>query len=148
MKKVLIASAVVLLSTGMFSCKKSSDSTPAPDPNVTYKATINGASEVPANASLATGTATLVFNTTTKIFTVTVNFAGLTPSNGHIHKGAVGVSGGVIFPFTLPLASPFTYTSGALDATQEADLTAGSYYVNLHTTAFPGGEIRGQLIKQ
>ncbi len=147
MKNVLFVCGIVLLSTGMFSCKKSSDPAPAPDPNVTYKATINGASEVPANASAATGTATLVFNTNTKIFTVTVNFTGITAINGHIHKAAVGVSGPVIFPFA-SFASPITYTSGALDATQEADLNAGLYYVNLHTTALPGGEIRGQLIKQ
>jgi CHRD domain len=148
MKNVLFVCAIVLLSTGIYSCKKSSDPAPAPDPNVTYKATINGPSEVPANASAATGTATLVFNTTTKIFTVTVNFTGIAATNGHIHKGAVGVSGGVIFPFTLPITSPVTYTSAALDATQEADLVGGLYYVNLHTAAFPGGEIRGQLIKQ
>ena len=147
MKNALFVCGIVLLSTGIFSCKKSSDPAPAPDPNVTYKATINGASEVPANASAATGTATLVFNTTTKIFTVTVNFTGITAINGHIHKAAVGVSGPVIFPFA-SFASPITYTSAALDATQEADLAAGLYYVNLHTTALPGGEIRGQLIKQ
>jgi hypothetical protein len=147
MKNVLFVCAIVLLSVGFYSCKKSSDSTPAPDPNVTYKATITGASEVPANASTATGTATLTFNTSTKIFTIAVTFTGVTAINGHIHKGAVGTSGGVIFPFS-SFTSPISYTSAALDATQEADLTAGLYYVNLHSTAFPGGEIRGQLIKQ
>jgi hypothetical protein len=33
-----------------------------------------------------------------------------------------------------------------LTAAQEADLLANNYYVNLHTDAFPAGEIRGQLI--
>ncbi len=46
------------------------------------------------------------------------------------------------------LTSPITFTTPALTATQEADLMANQMYVNLHTVAFPGGEIRGQLIKQ
>jgi hypothetical protein len=124
------------------SCKKSED------PNVTFKATINGVSETPANASTATGTATLTFNKDTKIFTVVVNYSGVTATNAHIHKGDVGVAGAVVFGFTAPLTSPINYTSVALDAAQEADLNANLYYVNIHSAAFPGGEIRGQLIKQ
>jgi hypothetical protein len=124
------------------SCKKSED------PNVTFKATLNGASETPPNASTATGTATLTFNKDTKIFTVVVNYSGVTAINAHIHKGDVGVAGSVVFGFTAPLTSPINYTSVALDATQEADLNANLYYVNIHSAAFPGGEIRGQLIKQ
>lgn len=113
-----------------------------------FKATINSASEVPVNASTATGTATLTFNTTSKIFTVVVTYTGLTPTAGHIHKAAVGVSGGVIYPFTNVGTSPINYTSAALTTDQETDLTGGLNYVNLHTSAFGGGEIRGQLIKQ
>ncbi len=124
------------------SCKKSTD------PNVTFKAIINGASETPANASTASGTATLTYNKDTKIFTVVVTFSGITATASHIHKGDVGVAGGVIFGFTAPITSPINYTSVALDATQDADLNANMYYVNIHSAAFPGGEIRGQLIKQ
>jgi len=135
-----------LLISSLVSCDKD-DPAPAPNPNVTFLATLNGASEVPANASAATGTATLIFNTTTKIFTLTVTHNIATPTNGHIHKAAVGVSGPAVFPFA-SFTSPITYTSVALDAAQEADLNAHLYYVNIHTAAFPGGEIRGQLIKQ
>lgn len=133
--------AGVLITAG--SCKKDD-----PDPNVIFLATINGASEVPVNASTATGTANLTFNKDTKIFSIVTNFSGVTATNAHIHKGALGVSGGVVFGFTSPITSPINYTSVALDATQEADLNANLYYVNIHSTAFPGGEIRGQLIKQ
>lgn len=126
---------------GMTSCKKDDV-----NPNVTYKATLTGANEVPANSSTATGTATLTLNTDTKVFSVTLphNVVGVT--GGHIHKAAVGANGDVVFPFA-NLTSPITFTSPVLTAAQEADLNAGLYYVNLHTAAFPGGEIRGQLIK-
>jgi len=136
---------ISILLAGVISCDNNDDT--SSNPNVTFKADLNGTSEVPANASTATGTATLTFNTVTKIFTITVTHNISAPTNGHIHKGAVGVSGSPVFPFT-SFTSPITYTSIALDATQEADLNAGLYYVNIHTAAFAGGEIRGQLIKQ
>ncbi|MEY2917112.1 MAG: hypothetical protein RIS73_826 [Bacteroidota bacterium] len=146
MKLLIRFLAIAFIVTSVSSCSKS-DPTPVPDPNVTFKATLSGASEVPANASAATGTATLTFNTTTKIFSLTVTHSIATATNGHIHKAAAGASGGVIFPFS-SFTSPIAYTSVALDATQEADLNANLYYVNIHTAAFPGGEVRGQLIKQ
>ena len=145
MKIIIRLLAISTILFGISSCDKN-ENTP-PDPNVTFKATLTGAQEVPANASTATGDATLTFNTTTKIFTLAVTHTIASPTNGHIHKAAVGVSGGVIFPFA-SFTSPISYTSPALDATQEADLNAGLYYVNIHTSAFPNGEIRGQLIKQ
>ncbi|GAB2813754.1 CHRD domain-containing protein [Ferruginibacter profundus] len=146
MKNVIIFMAIAMLSMGLLSCKKD-DPAPAADPTTTFKATLTGASEVPANASAATGTATLTFNTVTKVFTVTVTYSGVTANNGHIHKGAAGSNGSVIFPFS-GLTSPIGYTSAALDATQEGDLNNNLYYVNIHSAAFPAGEIRGQLIKQ
>lgn len=146
MKHLISFLAISFLFTGLISCSKS-DPAPAPNPNTTFLATLNGASEVPANGSTATGTATLTFNTTTKIFTIAVTHNIATPTNGHIHKAATGVSGPPVFPFS-SFTSPIAYTSIALDAAQEADLNANLYYVNIHTAAFGGGEIRGQLIKQ
>ena len=138
---------VFITLSGLISCDNSyNNSTPTPV-IVTFNATLNGASEVPPNSSAATGTAVLTFNKTTKVFLLTVTYSGLTPTDGHIHRGAEGTApaNNIIFPLT-SLTSPISYTSVALDATQEADLIANFYYVNLHTTAFTGGEIRGQLI--
>lgn len=115
--------------------------------DVTFLATLNGASEVPANASTATGSCVATFNTTTKILTAVTIHNIAAPTNGHFHKGAVGVSGPVVLGFAT-FISPINYVSPALDATQEADLMANLYYDNIHTAAFPGGEIRGQLTKQ
>jgi hypothetical protein len=90
------------------SCTKSED------PNVIFQDT-ERSSETSANASTATGTATLTYNKNTKIFTIVVYFNGVTATIGHIHKGAVGVSGDPVFGFTPPITSPITYTTVALD---------------------------------
>lgn len=147
MKNMFKILAFTFLTTVFVSCEE--EVAKVVNSNVTYTATLSGMKEVPANASTAVGTATLVYNKTTKIFTIAVVHSGLTPTGGHIHKGAAGTNGGVIFGFpSTGLASPVSYTSVALTAEQEADLTAGLYYVNLHTAAFAGGEIRGNLVKQ
>ncbi len=150
MKNLFKFSLALFMICFMNSCNNDDDddnSTPPTSSTTTYKATLNGSSEVPANASTATGMATLVYNNSSKVFNITVTYTGMTATNAHIHKGAVGVSGPPVFPFT-SFTSPIYFTSTALDATQIADLNANLYYVNLHSTAYPDGEIRGQLIKQ
>ncbi|WP_310556501.1 CHRD domain-containing protein [Flavobacterium sp.] len=148
MKNIFKFLAILVVFWGFVSCSKD-DPAPlyAPNPNVTFLATLNSANEVPTNTSTATGSATLVYNTITKIFTINVTHNVTSPTNGHIHKAAVGVNGSPVFPFTA-YTSPMSLTSAPLDATQEADLYANLYYVNIHSTTFGGGEIRGQLIKQ
>ena len=110
----------------------------------TFTATLNGANEVPPNISDGSGTATLVFNENTNKFDLNVIYSGVTATDAHIHKGAVGVSGPAVFPITVT-ASPLTLDDVTLTAEQEADLKNGLYYVNIHSAAYPGGEIRGQL---
>ncbi len=148
MKLLIRFLSISLLVIFVAACGKD-DSVPPPTPNptFTFNAVLSGGAEVPANASSATGTASLIFDTLTKIFTLNVTYTGVTATNGHIHKAAAGASGAVVFP--LPnFASPIAYTSMAITAQQEADLRANLYYVNIHSSAFLGGEIRGQLIKQ
>ena len=146
MKKYLLLFVSVL---AFVSCSDDDDNNSSGSSSTvtTYKATLNGASEVPANSSTATGTANLEYNSSSKTFNITVTYTGMTATNGHIHKGAVGISGPPVFPFT-SFSSPIYFTSTTLDATQIIDLGSNLYYVNLHSTAYPDGEIRGQLIKQ
>lgn len=147
MKSLFGFSAILfLLFIGVSCSNDDDDPVPTPTPTiVTFNATLNGANEVPANDSDATGTATLTYNKTTKIFAIGVIYTGLTPIMGHVHVGAVGVNGPALFTFT-DLMSPISYVSPVLTAAQEADLLANKYYVNLHTEAIQSGEIRGQLI--
>lgn len=114
---------------------------------VVFRAILSGASEVPSNMSTATGDAVLTFNESTNTFNIVVNYSGVDATAGHIHKGAPTESGGVVFPFD-QLASPINYTSPPLDSTRKADLFANLYYVNIHSAAFPAGEIRGQLVRE
>ena len=116
----------------------------ASGPKTTFSATLNGASEVPAITTTATGSATLAVNDSTKVVTLTGSYSGLTPTVAHVH-GPAGktATAGVVFAITAAggtLSGTFT----ASDA-QLADLRAGNWYVNVHSAANPGGEIRGQL---
>jgi hypothetical protein len=134
----------------IFSCKKKDDVViPPVVTTVNFAATVNGASEVPTNASSATGSMIGSFDKVSKIFSLTLTYSGLTATNMHIHKGPAGVSGSVLFGLsTSPFTSPITYTSPALSTGQEDSLMTNLYYVNIHSSAFPAGEIRGQITKQ
>ncbi len=112
-----------------------------------FKATLSGASEVPPTTSVGTGTATVTLDTDTGKLVWDVAYSGLTgPAKAaHIHGPAgPGQNAGVVVPLKGNLASPIK-GSATLTAAQMADLEAGQYYVNIHTAANKGGEIRGQL---
>jgi hypothetical protein len=111
-----------------------------------YQAVINGAQEVPPSGSPATGFGCFVLNADNTLDYL-VSYAGLTgvESAAHIHGPApAGVNGGVVFPFVV--GSPMIGTFGPLTAAQVSDLSNGLYYVNIHSTVNPGGEIRGQIL--
>ena len=111
---------------------------------------MDGSQETPPNASPATGTVTGTYDDVGNILSITTMASGFVApvSAAHIHKAPAGVAGGVIFPLTGATGSTsyfsvnlFTYT-----AANETDLFAGLHYVNIHSSTFPGGEIRGQLL--
>ena len=144
MIKTIKLLTTLLVFTTLFSCSKKDK----PNNDITiFKATLMGASATPPNPSTATGTSTLTYNSSTKTFTDITSYSGLTPIAGHIHKGAIGEAGPIIFPFT-DLTSPITLNSPVLTDEQITALFKDSMYVNLHTKEYPAGEIRGQLIKQ
>jgi hypothetical protein len=113
------------------------------------KATLNAKSEVPPNASTGTGTADIDYDAATKKLTWKVTYSGLSgpATAAHFHGPAEpGKNAGVAVAIPNATSSPAEGSATLTDA-QAADLTAGKYYVNVHTAANPGGEIRGQVTK-
>ncbi len=112
-----------------------------------FGAKLSGANEVPANASPGSGTLEASLDKQTSVLSWTVTYAGLTGpvKAGHFHGPAVaGANAGVALGFTGSVESPVK-GSATLTAAQIEDLAAGKWYVNLHTAANPGGELRGQV---
>ena len=65
----------------------------------------------------------------------------------HIHRGAPGVNGPIVFDLGNPV-SPVEAVWSGMTAGDVADLMAGNLYVNVHASGRPAGEIRGQVVKQ
>ena len=111
------------------------------------KATLDGKSETPPNAS--TGTAAIDWDAATKKLSWKITYSGLSgpATAAHFHGPAEpGKNAGVAVAIPNATTSPAEGSATLTDA-QAADLLAGKYYVNVHTAANPGGEIRGQVMK-
>lgn len=110
-------------------------------------ATLSGAAEVPPNTSAGMGQLQAEFDKTTNTFSYTLRFSGLSGpvKAGHFHGPAeAGKNAGVALGISNIGESP-VQGRAVLTAAQAADLLAGKWYVNLHTAANPGGELRGQV---
>ncbi len=113
------------------------------------KATLDGKSEVPANTSAGTGTADIDYDAATKKLSWKLTYSGLSgPATAAHFHGPAEPATTPASRFAIPNAttSPVEGSATLTDA-QAADLMAGKYYVNVHTAANPGGEIRGQVTK-
>ena len=108
--------------------------------------TLSGANEVPVNASAATGTGTFALDPITLALRGGVVTTGIVATAAHIHIGAAGVAGAVIVPLVLNADGSWVVPAGTLLTPAQFDLLrSGGLYVNVHSVAYPGGEIRGQL---
>jgi hypothetical protein len=118
-----------------------------------FHADMVGSAEVPPTGSAATGTADATLDTSAKTLDYTVTWSGLTGPAimAHFHGPApAGKNAGVLVPLgksmTAGLTPPLHATVTLTDA-QISSLEAGNWYVNVHTPAHKGGEIRGQVVK-
>lgn len=129
----------------------------ADPPTPAFGGPLDGSQEVPAVVTAATGEATVVISADNSTIWYVVTYSGLSGAlaAAHIHAGAAGVNGGVILPLVAS-ASPMVGTLTSSNFTPSGSITtfaeavsavkAGTTYVNLHTAANPGGEIRGQVV--
>lgn len=111
-----------------------------------FVAVLDGAQEVPPNASLASGTGTLVLDEATRMVTWSVTAVGLSAIDAHIHQARFGIGGGIVVdlgPGTTSFSGSATFTAAQVTA-----LINNEMYFNLHTVAFGAGEIRGQISEQ
>ncbi|MEO8620920.1 MAG: CHRD domain-containing protein [bacterium] len=127
----------------------------------TYVATLTGSREIPPVVTTATGKATFTLVGQTVTYTVLASGFATPLTVGHVLIGPSGTTGLVIVPFNI-IAQSGTVASGSIDLS--VPITFGNVtisgdslhtlfetskaYVNLHTAAFPGGELRGQIVKQ
>lgn len=143
--------ALVLL-TG---CKKDDDT----DKNLVAFSNIalSGANEVPPVSPAGSGMFNGTYNRATKVLNYTVTWSLSDPMaqtrNMHFHGPAeVTEFASPRLPITgFPTGSAnqtFTSSTVPLDATQEEELLNGKWYINIHSSTHPGGELRGQLIRR
>jgi hypothetical protein len=107
-------------------------------------AMLDGGQEVPPNASAGSGVGLFNINPATNTLDYFIIFAGVAETAQHIHGFALpGTSAGVVHP--LPAGSPKVGSWVYPDALEQS-IIDGMTYVNIHSAAFPGGEIRGQIV--
>jgi hypothetical protein len=153
MKKASFFSIAILCSIVFINiisgCSKNNSTTP----NTSYKlaGTATGDQEVPPVTTSGTGTLTGTLNSSTNALHYDVSWSNLsgTATAAHFHgPAAPGTNSGVVIPFKLNNNGTSGTAIGdtTLTDAQKADLIAGKWYFNVHTTAHGGGEIRGQVI--
>jgi hypothetical protein len=108
------------------------------------KVTLSGTNEVPPVTTAASGGGTIKIGDDGSV-SGSVSTTGVAGTVAHIHEGAAGTNGPVIVPLTKE-GDTYKVPAGAkLTEAQMASFKAGNLYINVHSAAHPGGEIRGQL---
>jgi hypothetical protein len=106
---------------------------------------LSGASEVPPVTTQASGSGTVTVGSDCSV-QAKITVTGMKATAAHIHQGAAGANGKVVVPFTKQGEDTFVAPEGAkLDEQACADYKAGKTYVNVHSDAHKGGEVRAQL---
>jgi hypothetical protein len=116
--------------------------------DVNLKADLKGSSQVPPVDTKGTGSVTATYDTASKKLSWKGNVSGLSgpATAAHFHAAEAGKNGGIVVPIAGADKGTFD-GSATLTDEQAADLMAGKWYVNVHTAANKGGEVRGQVTK-
>lgn len=141
-KRVVSLLAVIVLALAAFGATAWAQSS-------TYSAGLTGAAEVPGPGDTdGVGGAAVSFTSDTEIvYALDVSAITLPAAAAHIHRGTATESGPVVVPFDPPGADGKVSGTVTADAALVAEIKANpqNFYVNVHTSDFPAGAIRGQL---
>jgi len=111
----------------------------------TMQVTLAGSQEVPPVSTAASASGTISVAADLAI-SGSVSTTGVEGTMAHIHKAAAGQNGPVIVPMVKTAENVWSIPAGAkLTEAQYQDLKDGNLYINVHSAAHKGGEIRGQL---
>jgi hypothetical protein len=124
-----------------------------------YTVDMTAALATPPAAGNGTGHATLTLSGQTLHYDITVSDLSGPATMAHIHVGQPGVGGPPVYTFKIEKVGSGKLAEGDIDLTKPASksvsgdslkvlLDNGSAYINVHTAANPGGEIRGQVVKE
>ncbi|MDQ8158588.1 MAG: CHRD domain-containing protein [Gemmatimonadota bacterium] len=161
-RSLVSLAGAVLVGAALANCSDD-ETVVAPTPLVKFRATLSGAEENPPVTTTATGTSEFTLSRTNDTLFVNITVNGLSNVRfGHFHTGARGANGAVVSTLVDPptlvgaqngrVGKQFITASNLSGALAGQPLTAlidqmraGGIYVNLHTDANAGGELRGQV---
>ncbi|HJW96325.1 MAG TPA: CHRD domain-containing protein [Thermoanaerobaculia bacterium] len=112
----------------------------------TFVFDLRGSHEVPVTTSTATGGCMGTLSGSD--FSITCVHDVINATMMHIHRGAAGTTGPVVFDLGSPAANPVTAAWTGMSPADIADLLAGNLYVNIHSSGRPTGDIRGQILSR
>ena len=109
------------------------------------KVVLAGNQEIPPVTTAASGAGTINVAADHTV-TGSVTVSGMSPTVAHIHEAPAGFNGPIVVPLTKTGDNVWSIPAGTkLSATQFEAFRAGNLYYNIHSEAFRGGEIRGQI---
>lgn len=114
-----------------------------------FRATLNGASEVPPTDSRAWGYFEAVYRPSTKVLEYRLNLVGLSSpiTMGYLQGPAgPGENAQQVAPINIPIYDYTIWDGVTLTEQQATQVLAGRWYVNVLTVNHPDGEIRGQIL--
>jgi hypothetical protein len=106
--------------------------------------TLSGTNEVPPVTTSASGKGTITVNSDRSV-SGSITTSGINPTMAHIHEGPAGTNGPIIITLTKEGNNFKVPANAKLTEAQYASYKAGRLYVNVHSAAYPGGELRAQL---
>jgi hypothetical protein len=146
MKKITLLHMIMIVLTVL-----ALTSIAAEDSGRTFTTTLTGAAEVPPGDPDGSGTATITLNPGQEsvCWEITVSGITLPAIAAHIHEAPAGVAGPVVIPLSAPDASGSSSGCVSVDRQEIKEIIQHpeEYYVNVHTTDYPAGAVRGQLSK-